>query len=339
MDVCWGSLFPLEASRRLAGFSPAIDPYYPSMNPKSISLPVVGASDYRHAVPGEMWELSPASLSGPISYRSEPRDDSPASVSKLAAGSLAAPVDFPSIDAAIIEGDHVAIAVDPNVPQVAAVIEGVVETLVACQAGRISIVLWPEATDQLLKQLKQQFQNCETDGSGPIADSPIAGTSVSGTSVTVTPAVAISGPAVTVSRHAPRIRGELRYVAADADAEAMYLARDIVDADFTLPIVAARAADAIERLDKTGIFPVFADSSTLRRYQGGELTAATAKEEGDGEPEDGEPRHDEREDEEFDSEDPERTSKHRNGTARKPPELGKRPMRPSTKSAFSSESN
>lgn len=242
----------------------------PTFDPKSISLPVVGSADYRHAVPGEMWELSPASLSGPISYRSEPRDNSPASVSKLAAGSLATPIDFPSIDAAIIEGDHVAIAVDPNVPQVEAVIEGVVETLAACQAGRISIVLWPEATDLLVEKLKQQFQNCEPDGVGQT----VPATEIAATQI---PATKITGAAVTVSRHAPRTRGELRYVAADADAEAMYLARDIVDADFTLPIVAARAGDAIERLDKTGIFPVFADSSTLRRYQGGELAPAPSE--------------------------------------------------------------
>lgn len=230
-------------------------------NPKSISLPVVAAADYRHAVPGEMWELSPASIAGPISYRSEPRDTSSASVAKLAASSLAAPIDFPSVDAAILDDDHVALAVDPNVPQVGDVIEGVIETLAACQAGRISIVLWPETSPHVVDSLKERFQNVDPDSSE--TDPP-----------NLSPPV--GSPAVTVIRHEPQMRSLLRYVAADADAEAMYLSRDLVDADFTIPIVAARAADAIGRLDKTGVFPIFADSSTTRRYQGGILPTFTS---------------------------------------------------------------
>ncbi|WP_146581795.1 transcriptional regulator [Neorhodopirellula pilleata] len=224
-------------------------------NPRSISLPVVAAADYRHAVPGEMWELSPASIVGPISYRSEPRDNSSASVAKLATSSLATPVDFPSIDAAILDGDHVALAVDPNVPQVGDVIEGVIEALSGCQAGRISIVLWPETSAMVVESLKTRFQNVDPDASDV---SPPSG-----------------GPAVTVIRHEPQMRSLMRYVAADADAEAIYLSRDLVDADFAIPIVAARAADAIGRLDKTGVFPMFADSSTTRRYQGGILPTFT----------------------------------------------------------------
>lgn len=220
-------------------------------NPKSISLPVVAAADYRHAVPGEMWELSPASIVGPVSYRSEPSDQSAASIAKLSASSLAAPVDFPSIDAAILDGDHVALAVDPNVPQVGDVIEGLIETLSGCQAGRVSIVLWPEATDRILESLKVRFQNIDSDASDAAPPSGL--------------------PAVTVTRHEPQLRSLMRYVAADADAEPIYLSRELVDADFAIPIVAARAADAISRLDKTGVFPIFADASTTRRYQGGFL--------------------------------------------------------------------
>lgn len=232
-----------------------------STDPKSISLPVVAAADYRNAVPGESWTLSPASIAGPISYRSEPRNTSPASVAKLAAAALATPVDFPSVDAAIIEGDHVALAVDPNVPQVGDVIEGVIETLIGCQAGRISVVLWPETPDSVVADLKLRFQNCDPN-TDPLPN-PV--------------------PAITVARHEPQKRSLMRYVAADADGDAMYLARDLVDADFAIPVVAARAADAVARLDKTGIFPLFADSSTTRRYQGGTLPDFPKGEESRGE--------------------------------------------------------
>ncbi len=218
-----------------------------SSKPK-VSLPVVAAEDYRHAVAGEPWELCPVAITGPIEYRSLPRDGSIEATRRLAEISLRTPLDFPAITDAILDGDHVALAVDPNVPRVAEIIEGVLTVLRQCQAGRVSIVLWSEASDPCLHFLTQKFQTISPDVSDGNDASDV-------------------DQYVTVTRHNPRDRRELRYVAADADAEAIYLARDLVDADFTLPIIAARASDAAERFDKAAIFPLFADSSTMRRYQ------------------------------------------------------------------------
>ncbi|MCM2371043.1 transcriptional regulator [Aporhodopirellula aestuarii] len=218
----------------------------------NFSLPVVAAEDYRHAVPGEMWELRPVSIAGPIEFRSSPRNDSPEAITRLAEISLQTPVDFPSISDAILAGDHIAFAVDPNVPRLAEILEGAIKVARDCEAGRVSIVLWPEASDACCQSLTQRFQNVEGDGSEP------------GVVMEVTQSGEMP---ITVSRHAARDRRVMRYVAADADAEAVYLARDLVDADFTIPIVAARAVDAVERLDKTGVFPMFADSSTVHRFQ------------------------------------------------------------------------
>ncbi|WP_404308617.1 transcriptional regulator [Neorhodopirellula lusitana] len=235
------------------------------MNPQSISLPVVAASDYRNAVPGEMWEMSPVCIAGPISYRSQPQDASPQAIAALAASTLQAPVDFPAVVDAIVPGDHVALAVDPYVPSVEAILAGVLDKLTQTDVGRVSVVLWPETPDELLAQLQERFQNFDPDtDEAP----PSTGT-----------------PAIRVTRHEPRKRSELRYVAADADGEPMYLARDLVDADLTIPIMSARAADAIERADKTGVFPMFADGSTIRRYQRGELPEVPKEEHGDEEDE------------------------------------------------------
>lgn len=228
-----------------------------SQGPK-FSLPVVAAEDYRHAVAGEPWELCPVAITGPIEYRSSPRDDSFEATRRLAETSLRTPLDFPAISDAILAGDHVALAVDPNVPRVAEVIAGIMDVLLSCEAGRVSIVLWSEASEECFQSLTQRFQNVAPENVG----SPDGGSLV-----VADAAMADSVTAVTVMRHSPRDRREMRYVVADADAEAIYLSRDLVDADFTLPIVAARACDATQRNDKSAVFPLFADASTMQRYQ------------------------------------------------------------------------
>lgn len=219
-----------------------------SSSKPTFSLPVVAAEDYRHAVAGEPWELCPVAITGPIQYRSSPRDDSFEATRNLAEMSLQTPLDYPAIHDAILEGDHVALAVDPNVPRVAQVIAGALDVLKSSQAGRVSIVLWSEASDDCYESLTRRFQTVAADGIDALD-------------------TAGAGMNITVVRHTPRDRRAMRYVAADADAEPIYLARDLVDADFTLPILTARATDAAERSDKAGVFPIFADASTMQRYQ------------------------------------------------------------------------
>lgn len=212
------------------------------------SLPVVAAEDYRHAVAGELWELRPVAIAGPIEYRSSPRANSPEAIRYLAETALQTPIDFPAIGNAILDGDHVALAVDPNVPRLGEVIAGVLRVMNACGAGRVSIVLWPEACQACYQTLHTRFQN---DAADAATENNSRGHSMT----------------VTVTRHTPRDRSEMRYVAADAAAEAVYLARELVDADFAIPIVAARSIDAVEGLDRANVFPMFADASTMQRFQ------------------------------------------------------------------------
>ncbi|PAY19565.1 hypothetical protein CKO51_10625 [Rhodopirellula sp. SM50] len=143
---------------------------------------------------------------------------------------LTAPDDFPPIEAAIVAGDRVALAVDPNVPDVDAVIEGVLRMLRSTPAEHIEIVVWDEATDQTLQRIR-----------------------------------AAAGEH-TVIPHQSDIRESLCYLAADVDAEPIYLNRALVDADFVLPIVAIRPFNLSQRRDLTGVFPSLSDSATRTRF-------------------------------------------------------------------------
>jgi len=243
-----------------------------STSKSPVFLPVVAAEDYRHAVPGELWELRPICLTGPVQYRSAPRDDSADAIMRLAEISLQVPIDFPSIGEAILEGDHIALAVDPSVPRVSDVIAGVLRALKTCGASRVSIVLWAEASEAAYQSLARSFQNTVTEETASEENTSEKSTtqatdSESSASQTIATQSQPGEMIVAVSRHAPRDRREMRYVAADAGAEAIYLARDLVDADFAIPIVAARSVDAVESLDPMSVFPMFADASTMRRFQ------------------------------------------------------------------------
>ncbi|MCC9645301.1 transcriptional regulator [Rhodopirellula sp. JC740] len=215
---------------------------------KRVSLPVVSAQQYRGAVEGELWELRPAAVAGSFSARSQPVNDSPEAIAQLATTMLQTPADFPTIVEAIVPGDHVALAVDPNVPRLNDVLRGVLNLLGRANAGRVSVVLWSEASEAFAKELEDELDGVanNTDTLKPLK--------------------------VEVVRHQPHRRESLRYIVADENAEAVYIAKDLVDADFTLPILSARARDAIHNIDPTGIFPLFADAATQHRYQTGKTT-------------------------------------------------------------------
>ena len=145
---------------------------------------------------------------------------------------LMAPIDFPPIEAAIVAGDRVALAVDPNVPQLCEVVTGVLKTIGETQAGDIDIVLWDEATDATIEQLQD-----------------------------------IAGDSVDVLRHSSSSRESLRYLGADHEAAPIYLSRPLVDADFVLPIVSTRPTDSACGHDLTSVFPSLADSATRLRHR------------------------------------------------------------------------
>ncbi len=145
---------------------------------------------------------------------------------------LQRPTDFPPLEAAIVSGDRVALAVDPNIPQIDDVIRGVVKSIGQTDAREIDVVLWDEASDATVIALRD-----------------------------------VTGDAIRVAPHDSAHRESLRYLGADESADPIYLNRMLVDADFVLPVVATRPLDTVCDHDLTGVFPAFADSISRQRYR------------------------------------------------------------------------
>ena len=144
---------------------------------------------------------------------------------------LLSPLDFPSIIDAIVPGDRVALAVDPNLPEIDNVLRGVIRTLEHTDASEINVVLWDEATDATTTRLQETL-----------------------------------GKSASVLKHESSLRDSMRYLGADKAALPVYVNRALVDADFVLPIIPLRPMDAAAGHDLTGIFPSLTDSKTRKRF-------------------------------------------------------------------------
>lgn len=153
-------------------------------------------------------------------------------IRKMAFAALQTPDDFPPLDAAIVPGDRVALAVDPNIPHLGEVVAGVIEAIAQTEAGGVEVVVWDEATDETIAELQNTI-----------------------------------GDATPVIRHDPVARLSVRYLGADPAADPIYLNRHLVDADFVLPIMAARPMDKLSGHDLTGVHPALSDSAARRRYR------------------------------------------------------------------------
>ncbi len=142
------------------------------------------------------------------------------------------PQDFPPLESAIVAGDRVALAVDPNLPSVGQVVLGAVKAISLTAAEAIDIVIGDEAKPETVDAIGQ-----------------------------------LVGTEANVVVHHPSERDSLRYLGADQAADPIYLNRYLVDADVVLPLVVARPLDTEFRHDLTGIYPSFADSATRYRFQ------------------------------------------------------------------------
>jgi hypothetical protein len=157
---------------------------------------------------------------------------------------LQQPLDFPPLAAAIVPGDRVALAVDPNTPGVVEIIRGVLRALDETEASAVDIVVWDEANDQTVAAIQHEI-----------------------------------GERTRVVRHESSDRASLRYLGADQDADPVYLNRRLVDADLVLPIATGRPLDADVPHDITGVFPFFADSASRARHRRNSFASNHSKDE------------------------------------------------------------
>ncbi len=144
---------------------------------------------------------------------------------------LSEPLEFPSVMLAVLPGDRVALAVDPNIPGIATVLQSVVEYLSEAQPSGIDIVLSDEVCDSVREEI----------------------------------AAALAGTAE-LHVHRSHARVGLRYIGADAGADPVYMNRFLVDAEFVLPIVSERTCGLEGEFEHAGVFPEFADSLSRRRF-------------------------------------------------------------------------
>lgn len=144
---------------------------------------------------------------------------------------LCNPTGFTSIDQMIVSGDKVALAVEARVPSLGSVVCAVARWLlehgVSLQDLQIVFAGNEQQTSALLESLSENG----------LAE-------------------------LRLDRHDPDDLNCVSYVAADEDAQAIYVNRVLVDADVVIPISCARPQESIDYLGPFSAFPLFSNRET-----------------------------------------------------------------------------
>ena len=146
------------------------------------------------------------------------------------------PIEFPPLPLALIDDDHIAIAIEDGVPEANRIACAVVRYLVqhGTRQEMIAIILGSDNQDwrdRLVEELQAQ----------ELGD-------------------------VKVVKHEPTHHDSHGYIAASESADPIYIQRDLVEAEVVLPIYCVRTPESPSASDKYGISPSFADASTQHRW-------------------------------------------------------------------------
>lgn len=173
-----------------------------------------------------------ATIPEALSCLAESGDHPPVEATDAARHALEHPLDFPALRQAVIPGDRITLAVDPNIPDLLSLLRGVFQILESLHPGGVTVLLSEEASDQTVEWLRQNLpQDAE------------------------------------IARHAADQRESLSYLAANESGDPLYLHRALVQADFVLPIVVARPAGRLDPAwNAGGLSPAFADVTSRRRF-------------------------------------------------------------------------
>ncbi|MFN8742898.1 MAG: lactate racemase domain-containing protein [Pirellula sp.] len=174
-------------------------------------------------------------LNGDIEIVTHGRRDSQANYYELISEQLDAPISYPPVMHGILEGDTIAIAIEDDVPDGTAVVMATAEYL--CNHGvspeLISIVVGSGRSSQVA-EIVNQFS--------------------------------LKHPEIRVVIHDPKQQDSHAYVAASDSADPIYVQRELIDADVTIPIYCVRTADCPNASDMFGIAPNFTDVATQNRW-------------------------------------------------------------------------
>jgi hypothetical protein len=160
---------------------------------------------------------------------------------------LASPQGYPPLAAATVPGDHVTVAVDADVPCLVHVVRGTIDALV--DAG----------VDQALVTV---VTSLNAEGHGQLADE-LAG----------------SASAVALERHDPDNEKAHAMMGLTASGRPLRLNRTLVEADFVLPVAAARLATrgGAARAKFAGLFPQFSNRETIERFDSRRVASSPSK--------------------------------------------------------------
>ncbi len=159
-----------------------------------------------------------------------------------AAAALLSPLNFPPLNQAVVPGDRVVIAVDPEVPQAGQIVAGVVHALLeaAVEADHITILHTPQHADT------EQFR---------------------------TP-LGTNAQHIEFAVHDSNDPEHMAYLAASKDAAPIMLNRLLCDADLVLPINLLRPDAAfLYAGPHGGLCPTFSNSETQQRFRTPNLMA------------------------------------------------------------------
>jgi nickel-dependent lactate racemase len=161
----------------------------------------------------------------------EPLDDPVAAVAAI----LLDPLDFPPVSQATVPGDQIVLAVDRAVPQVPAVVAGVVHTLLQgyAQASDIVIVTTDPDAARLTSLLEDDVRQ-----------------------------------QIGVITHDPHAADALGYLATSREGKQIRFHRALLEADVVLPIGTLRLDEGLSYFGINSVlFPTFSDSETIERFR------------------------------------------------------------------------
>jgi hypothetical protein len=165
-----------------------------------------------------------------------------ADISGAVATALDQPLDYPAWHHNLLAGDRVAVALDPRLPQLVELSVAVVTYLLDHQvsAGDVQLVVGHSGGDSPSHQRLCRAIAAELADRGVEAEQ--------------------------VSLHQPSATDDtLAYLAADADAEPVYLNRRLFDADVLLPVVSLQDPMGLEDVGGDGLVRWFTDHRTQQR--------------------------------------------------------------------------
>lgn len=160
------------------------------------------------------------------------------------AAALADPHGFLPLVDMLVPGDHLAIALEPGLPQCDAIVQGVLEAIRLCELGKVEVVVADSIDGQSLLLLRNTLPD---------------------------------NVQLTVHRRGDRTNE--RYLAADESAEPIRVNLSLVDADFVLPIGVMRVTDPLVGGPAgDALFPAMVDQGQLTRLHRSTLRAIEKRE-------------------------------------------------------------